>query len=292
MTMIMLFLFATGLFAGTVDAIAGGGGLISLPVLLSLGIPPHIAFGTNKLQSTIGTLVAARRYHGHGLISLKTGYKGLIFGVLGSVSGSVATQILSTEILLTIIPAFLLMLLVYAIFSPRLGSQDTKPRMSEKWFYPLFGFALGFYDGFFGPGVGSFWVFMLTFLLGYNLIKATAYTKLFNLNSNLISLICFAIGGNIDYRFGLCMAAGQLIGGRLGANLAIKNGSRLIRPIFLCVVGATIATLIYKNYSSSDMFIRLTQQLGIVSQILVVMTVVFSMLMIYLRNRRQKRVEM
>src|SRR5579885_2617174 len=287
--MILLILFLTGLFAGTVDAIAGGGGLISLPVLLSIGVPPHIAFGTNKLQGTIGTFVATLKYYRHGYIAMNKIYLGVIFGLIGGTLGSISAQVLSSEILRKIIPILLFIILIYTISSPRLGHQDEKPRMKEFWFYLSFGFVLAFYDGFFGPGTGSFWVFALTFLLGYNLIKATAYTKAFNLNSSFIATICFAIGGNIDYRFALAMASGSLIGGRLGAHLAITKGARLIRPLFLCMVTVTIATLVYKSYSSSDLFVYLTDQFGLVPQILAAMTVLISLLFIYLRvARRQK----
>lgn len=256
----MIALFLTGLFAGTVDAIAGGGGLISLPVLLGMGMPPHLAFGTNKLQGTIGTFMAARRYHQQGWISLSSIKAGIIAGVIGASLGAITGQILSTAFLQKVIPLMLLAILLYTIFSPRMGMKDANARMPKAWFFLLFGFALSFYDGFFGPGVGSFWVFWLTYLLGFNLVKATAYTKIFNLNSSFVALVCFAIGGNIDYKIGLCMAAGQLIGGRLGANLAIKSGAKVIRPIFLFVVSGTILTLMYKSYVASPYISHLTAE--------------------------------
>jgi uncharacterized membrane protein YfcA len=255
--MTILLLFLTGLFAGTIDAIAGGGGLISLPVLLSVGIPPHVAFGTNKLQGVIGTFVATLKYYRHGYIKLNKAYLGIIIGILGGIAGSVAAQMISSEVLRKLIPILLVIIFIYTLCSPRMGQHDQEPKLRESWFYGIFGFSLAFYDGFLGPGTGSFWVFALTFLLGYNLIKATAYTKLFNLNSSFIATICFAIGGNIDYRLGLMMAAGQLIGGRLGAHLAIAKGARLIRPIFLGVVSLTIATLLYKSYVTSEMWSHL-----------------------------------
>jgi uncharacterized membrane protein YfcA len=230
--MLLLLLFFTGLFAGTVDAIAGGGGLISLPVLLSIGMPPHMAFGTNKLQGTIGTFAAAMKYYRHGYISLKKAYLGIIFGLLGAILGAVTAQVVHSELLRQIIPVLLFCVFIYTVCSPKLGVQDNQAKMSEFLFYLIFGFALAFYDGFLGPGTGSFWVFALTFFLGYNLLKATAYTKIFNLNSSFIAMICFAIGGNIDYRLGLTMAMGQIIGGRLGAHFAITKGARLIRPFF------------------------------------------------------------
>ncbi len=241
-------LFLTGLTAGTVDAIAGGGGLISLPVLLGLGIPPHLALGTNKLQSSFGTSVATFSFYKKGYFSLKNSYQGLLFGLLGAASGAYISQLISGSILNKIIPILLFMILIYVLLAPKKWEEDHHPKMNELLFFSITGFALGFYDGFFGPGTGSFWVFGLTFFMGYNLIKATAYTKLFNLNSNLVALACFAIGHNVDYRIGCVMAAGQLIGGRLGAKLAIKNGAEFIRPIFVMVVTATIFTLIYKNF--------------------------------------------
>jgi len=242
---LMVLLFFTGIFAGTVDAIAGGGGLITLPILLSTGIPPHLAFGTNKLQSTIGTLIATRKYHQHGLIKLNSIYQGLLSGLVGSILGAITAQVLSSEVLRILIPILLMCILLYTLCTPKLGHQDAPPRMKEALFFMLFGFVLGFYDGFFGPGAGSLCMFCLAFFLGYNLMKATAMTKIFNLNSNFIAMLCFAIGGNIDYRLGLVMAAGQIIGSRIGAHLAIKNGVRVIRPVFLVVVFSTIITQAY-----------------------------------------------
>jgi len=242
------FLFLTGLVAGTVDAIAGGGGLISLPVLLGVGIPPHLALGTNKLQSSFGTLMAAHSYYRQGLIDKTKVMFGLIFTFIGAIIGAITIQVLHGEVLKKIIPILLLLILIYTLFSPRFGQIDRTPKISEKSFFVIFGLLLGFYDGFLGPGTGSFWVFAFMFFIGFNLVKATAYTKVFNLNTNLTALACFAIGHNIDYRIGLCMAAGQLIGGRLGAHFAVRKGAALIRPIFISVVVVTMTTLFYKSY--------------------------------------------
>lgn len=257
--MTLLILFLAGLFAGTIDAIAGGGGLISLPVLLSIGMPPHLAFGTNKLQGMAGTFFAALKYYKHGYIDKNKILFGILFGLFGGIAGSVAAQIINSEILRQIIPLFLGIIFLYTLFSPKLGANDNQAKMSEFWFYLVFGFLLAFYDGFLGPGTGSFWVFVLTFFLGFNLIKATAYTKIFNLNSSFIAMICFAVGHNIDYRIGLVMAAGQILGGRLGAHLAIHKGVKLIRPIFLSVVSITIAVLIYRNYATPEIIKQLAQ---------------------------------
>jgi uncharacterized membrane protein YfcA len=239
---LMLLLALTGLLAGTVDAIAGGGGMISLPMLMLVGMPAHLALGTNKLQGSIGTLMAAINYYRRGMWSLKTIYKGLIFGFVGAASGAYLSQHISSAILGYIIPILLIAVLLYSIFMPSLGLIDRHPRMPEQLFFPLAGMILGFYDGFFGPATGSFWVFALVFFLGYNLAKATAYTKVFNLKSNIFATICFAIGHNIDYRAGLIMATGQFIGGQLGSHLVIKNGAKFVRPVFLTMV--LLATLV------------------------------------------------
>lgn len=249
---LMLFsaLFATGLLAGTVDAIAGGGGLVSMPVLFAIGLPPHLALGTNKLQSVCGTAVATYSYYKKGWLEPKKLILGLILGFVGAIAGALTAQAVSADILKKIIPLLLILILIYTLFSPKLGHEEKTPKITETLFYFVFGAVLGFYDGFFGPGVGAFWTFLLIFFLGKSLVRATAYTKAFNANTNIASLLCFAVGSNIDYRIAICMAVGQVLGGRLGAQLAIHNGAKLIRPIFLLVVFATVGTLVYRNYSN------------------------------------------
>lgn len=286
--MLMLLLFATGLFAGTVDAIAGGGGLISLPILLSTGMPPQIAFGTSKLQGIVGTFTAAKHYYQKGLITRERVYEGIFFGLFGAAGGAVLAQLLSADVLHKVIPVLLFFILLYTLSSPRLGESDQPPKIGERLFYMLFGFSLAFYDGFFGPGVGSLWVFFLTFFLGFNLIKATAYTKVFNLNSSTVAMVCFVIGGNVDYQVAAWMALGQFIGGRLGASLAIKNGAKLVRPIFLAVVSSTIGILIYKSYSSSALLLKVMQQYGFIPQ-LIIAVFILSALLLVIRRRRSSQ---
>lgn len=248
LTLLWVILFTTGLTAGTVDAIAGGGGMISLPVLLALGMPPHIALGTNKLQGSLGTLVAAINYHRRGMWSLHTVYKGLIFGFVGTASGAILIQYLDSRLLAVLIPWLLAGIFIYTLLMRKLGLLDRHPRMPENYFFPVAGFVLGFYDGFFGPGTGSLWIFALVFFLGYNLAKASAYTKIFNLKSNIFAIIFFALGHNIDYKMALLMGAGQLIGGRLGSHLVIKKGAQFVRPIFLGIVGITIVGLFIRRF--------------------------------------------
>ena len=245
---VFLLLFATGLAAGFVDAIAGGGGLIALPVLLSVGLPPQVALGTNKLQGSFGTFSAAYNFIRKGHVNFREGITGILTTFVGAVLGSWTVQWLEPVFLGRIIPVLLFLVLVYTYFSKNLGLEDHDPKMSRRAFFLLFGLGLGFYDGFFGPGTGSFWMAGFCIFLGFNMTKSAGYTRLMNFTSNIVALSIFIIGGNVLYSVGLCMAGGQLIGARIGSDLAIQNGARFIRPIFMVVVCVTIARLVYLNY--------------------------------------------
>lgn len=245
---LILLLFGAGLLAGTVDAIAGGGGLISLPLLISIGLPAPVALGTNKLQASIGTSVATYHYFKNKLVSFRVIVKGLLFGFLGATSGSLIAQCINSSALQKILPFLMLIIFIYTIYTPKLGLLDSKQRMKESVFYRLFGFSLGFYDGFLGPGTGPFWIIAIVFFLGYNMSKATAYTKVFNLKSNMIATIWFMLGHHIDYKIGFIMACGQFLGGKIGSQLVILNGAKLVRPIFLTIVFFTILVMFGKSY--------------------------------------------
>lgn len=240
-------LFFTGIFAGAVDAIVGGGGLISLPVLFSIGLPPHLALGTNKFQGTLGTFVATRRYYLAGLLDLRLLFRGLLFGLLGAIGGAIMAQWISNRWLEQMIPLLLLVVFIIVLCCPKLGLEDRPSRLSVTYFYPLFGLILGVYDGFLGPGTGTFWVFCIAYFLGQNLKNATAQAKVFNLKSNIIATICFIFGRNIDYSIALCMVFGQIIGAYLGTHLAIQQGARFIRPVFITVVALTILSLVVRH---------------------------------------------
>jgi uncharacterized protein len=243
-----LILFIAAFTAGFIDSIAGGGGLISLPVLLSVGIPPHMALGTNKFQSSFGSLTATLYYRKKGLVSFRDAKEGIFFTFIGAAAGAWTVQRLHTEFLSTVIPVLLFVVVVYTIVTPSLGSFQTKAKISHRLFYSIAGLCLGFYDGFFGPGVGSFWAIAFVVLIGFDLKKATGYTKAMNFTSNIVSLAVFALGGSIMYRHGIVMAVGQLTGAHLGARLAVNKGIGIIRPFFIAVVLATIGKLIYSQF--------------------------------------------
>jgi uncharacterized membrane protein YfcA len=244
-----LILFAAGLAGGFIDSIAGGGGLITVPALLAVGLPPQIALGTNKLQSSCGTIIAVGRYFNAGL--MRTPWLGLAMAAsfIASMGGALAVSSLNKELLGKLIPWMLAGIALYTALNPRFGKVERAARISSVVFAIVFGLALGFYDGFFGPGVGSFWTVACVALLGLDLRLATGYTKAANLASNLGSLCIFLANGSVNFAAGGAMIAGQLIGARLGSGLVIRNGAAFIRPVFLCVVFALTAKLLWEARS-------------------------------------------
>ena len=245
---IFIFLFLGGFSAGFVDSIAGGGGLISLPVLLSAGLPPQLALGTNKLQGTFGTLSSSINYIRSGKVDLSEMVSGIIFTFIGAALGAWLIQLLDPGFIKHLIPIMLLAVFFYTIWSKDLGIEPKNAVMGKGTFFFLFGMALGFYDGFFGPGTGSFWTVALMMFMGYDMTRAAGATRIMNFTSNIVALAVFIIGNNVLYSAGLSMAVGQIIGARIGSGMAIRRGARFIRPIFLTVVFLTIARLGYINY--------------------------------------------
>jgi uncharacterized membrane protein YfcA len=242
-------LFATAFAAGFVDSIAGGGGLITVPVLLSLGLSPQQALGTNKLQATFGSGSAAFHYSRAGLADWRQCGRGFAITFTGAAIGTLAVRAMHSGFLERLIPWMLLAVVVWVIARPALGEKDVHARMSRGAFDLVFGLALGFYDGFFGPGTGTFWTMALVGLMGLNLARATAETKLMNFASNLSSLLFFLPGGNVLFAAGLVMGVGQFLGARTGSHLVVRGGTRFIRPVFLTVVVALTLKLLYRAYA-------------------------------------------
>jgi uncharacterized membrane protein YfcA len=240
-------LFAVGLVAGTVDAIAGGGGLITLPALLACGLPAPLALGTSKLQGAFGSGSAAWSFARRGAVDPRECCPGFLLTGLGAVGGAFMVRRLDPQFLGLLIPWLLVAIVIYMIFRPRLGETSRHHRMESGPFYALFGLGLGFYDGFFGPGVGSFWTIAFVTVLGHDFVRAAGHTKVMNFASNLAALGLFAAAGTVYWLPGLVMGAGQVIGGRLGAHLAMTRGARFVRPIFLGMAAAVALKLIYAS---------------------------------------------
>ncbi len=242
----MAVLFFAGVCAGFVDSVAGGGGLISLPFLLFMGLDPQVALGTNKLQSSFGAFSAACNYIHKKTINFKGLLPGIFFTFTGAVTGALVIQRMDAAFLKYLVPALLFLVFFYTLATPDLGKKDVRARMPAFLFFFLFGTGLGFYDGFFGPGTGSFWTAALLVFQGVNMTRAVGTTKIMNFTSNLVALGVFILGGNVAYAVGLLMAAGQVIGARIGSGMAISRGTAFIRPIFLTVVFITLLRLVFQ----------------------------------------------
>ncbi len=245
-----LFL-ATGIIAGFIDAIAGGGGIITIPVLLASGIPPHIALATNKLQGTFGSGMASINFIRKGFIHWKDVKVGVFYTFIGAVLGTYAVLLMDASLLAKSIPVLLVAIFLYTLLSPKMGESDRHASMNPHLFFCIFGLLLGFYDGFFGPGTGTFWTIALVTLLGLNLKKATAQTKVMNFTSNLVSLAVFLLSGNVLFSVGLLMGFGQVLGAYIGSNMVIKKEVKFIRLFFLTMVGLTLLKLVYSSYFAS-----------------------------------------
>jgi uncharacterized membrane protein YfcA len=243
-----LILIVVGLAAGLVDAMAGGGGIITVPVLLNLGLPVPVALGTNKLQGSFGSVVAARHYLRSGMVNLRECRLGIVTTLIGALGGAGVVHLIDNRLLEAVIPWMLAAIVLYSIVRPQVGVQDHPPRLRATPFFALFGLGLGFYDGFFGPGTGSFWTIALVVVMGFNFARATGVTKVMNATSNLAALGFFVLAGEVNYTAGLTMGAGQIVGARLGSALVVRRGARFVRPLFQTMAILVTLRLLWTVY--------------------------------------------
>jgi len=237
---VLALLAIVGLIAGFVDAIAGGGGLIALPALLAAGVPPVAAMATNKMQSIVGTAIASYTYWRKGFLDLRSLFGAIILTFIGSFLGAFIVKQIDVSALLLIVPVALIAIALYFLFAPNLSDENKKARLNFIYFAPLFGFLIGFYDGVFGPGTGSFFTIAFVTLFGFGVIKATAHAKILNFTSNLAALALFIPAGDVVWQIAGVMIVGQMIGARLGALTGIKFGAKFIKPliVFICIAMA------------------------------------------------------
>ncbi|MDE2385179.1 MAG: TSUP family transporter [Alphaproteobacteria bacterium] len=233
-------LFGVALVAGFVDSIAGGGGLLCLPSLLIAGLDPVAALATNKLQGTFGTASATHTFWKKGALHPKAHVVTVATTFVGAALGVAAVAYAPKHLLTTLLPPLLILIALYFALSPKLSDAASHPRLPAGVFTFGFGPLIGFYDGIFGPGTGSFFMLALVTLFGLGVVEATGRTKLFNFTSNIAALLMFALGGHIVWLTGLVMGAGQVIGAQVGAHTAIRNGAKIIRPLLVtvCVIMA------------------------------------------------------
>ena len=244
--LVLLFVIAT--LAGFIDSIGGGGGLLSVPALLAVGLPPASALATNKLQSCGGSFSASLYFIRQHLVDLKQQKWAIFFAFIGSGIGTLCVMHIKADFLRLLLPVLTISVGLYFLLSPTIGGNDRKSRFSILQFALIPALAIGFYDGFFGPGAGSFYALAYITLAGFNLTKATAHTKVLNFTSNVAGLLFFIVGGEVVWSIGLVMLIGQFIGARLGAKMVIAKGRKLIRPMLISVSTIMSIKLIYENF--------------------------------------------
>jgi uncharacterized protein len=240
----IILLALAALVAGFVDSIAGGGGLLALPALLLAGLDPVAALATNKLQGSFGTVSATYAYWREGHLKISDHWRVIGATFIAACLGVAAIKYAPTQFLSAALPVLLIIIAIYFALSPKLSAEKQHARIPAVAFAFGLAPAIGFYDGVFGPGTGSFFMLVLVTLMGLGIVEATAQTKLLNFTSNIASLLIFAFSGKIIWVVGLTMGVAQFIGAQLGSRLAMKQGAKIIRPLLVVVCCAMALKLL------------------------------------------------
>ena len=236
--------------AGFIDAIAGGGGLISLPAYMLAGLPPHIAIGTNKLSSAVGTTVATAQYISKGFMVWRLAVPAIVFSLIGANIGSNLTLLVPENAFLIIMLIALPVIAIY-VFTHKSLSNPFEPEITTRvWVVVLASaFFIGMYDGFYGPGTGTFLMLLLTGAAHLTTRQAAGITKAINLSSNVMSLTVFLINGTVLLPLGLSAAIFSIAGNYLGARSFIKKGDAIARPAIITVISIFIIKVIYEYFA-------------------------------------------
>jgi uncharacterized membrane protein YfcA len=238
--------------AGFIDAIAGGGGLLTVPALLTAGLPPHLVLGTNKLAATFGSSTASYTYYRKKLFDPYFWRHALLATATGACIGVLIVDQISKAALEKFLPLLILAAAIYSLFAKvPTDDQQQLPAQTTKhiWTQRIQGFSLGFYDGIAGPGTGSFWMVSSMALYKINLLLTSGLARTMNFVSNGVALVTFGLLGHIYYQLGIAMGLCMMAGSYLGAHTAIRFGSKLIKPLFILMVIAIACRLIWQQWS-------------------------------------------
>lgn len=251
----LVILLILSFLAGLIDAISGGGGLIQLPALFAVfpNIPAPFLMGTNKFASAAGTSIAVWNYIKEVKLETRALTLAAAVAFAASFAGSFTLSKTDPAFLKPLIMVLLILVLLYTL---RYRDLDKLPQLNIAVHYRLrvgiiIGAAIGFYDGFFGPGTGSFLIVLFITVFGLNFLSASASAKVVNLGTNLAALVWFLPSGNIIWKFAVPMAACNLIGGRIGARLAISKGNYFVRSVFIAMVSALILKMGYDLFGAT-----------------------------------------
>ena len=242
---LLALLMPVAFVAGAVDAMAGGGGLLTIPAMLAAGIPPVATLATNKLQAMVGTGSAVATYFRAGKIDLRAFALPAAGAFVGSALGATAVQHVASDFLAAVVPLLLLVMAGYYLLAPPMSDADRHARLGRVGLTAVCA-GIGFYDGFFGPGTGSFLTTALVGLGGLALVKAIGNTKLINLATNMAALIAMVAGGQVLWLLGLGMAVANVAGNQLGAWAAIRFGGKGVR-LLLVVVSLALTVKLLAN---------------------------------------------
>ena len=244
-------LCAVALAAGFIDAIAGGSGMLTVPALLTAGLPPHLTLGTNKLAASFGSLTASVTYFRKKLFNPRFWAASILATAIGALIGTLVVDYLSIEFLNKLLPVVIILVACYSLFGSlsttehnELPELDGKTKVKQ-W---LQGLGLGFFDGLAGPGTGTFWTASNSLLYKMSLLLNCGLARSMNFVSNFISLITFVALGHVNFLLGITMGFFLMLGAWLGAHSAIKFGGKMIRPVFNTVVIVLALKLIYEAY--------------------------------------------
>lgn len=247
MSISLLFLCFAGFVAAFVDSIVGGGGIISVPAFLFAGVPAHIALGTNKFSSTFASFSSSIKFISSGKVDFKIVKFLFPFTLIGAILGVNTVLMIDAKYLNTIVLILILFVGVYSFFSKTVGLEDRFKSLNKKnLFLGIFlAFSLGFYDGFFGPGTGSFLIFGLIGIYKFDFLRAAGNAKFLNFTSNITSLVLFIIKGQVYFKIGIPVAICMIIGAKFGTGFALKKGSKVIKPIFVIMSLAVAVKVLY-----------------------------------------------
>ena len=240
---IIAFLMAVAFAAGLIDAIAGGGGLLTIPALVAAGMPPVAAIATNKLQSSFGTGGAVLAFFRKGHLDLGRFAWPVAASFVGSALGAFILMQIDPTFLKALIPVLLIAIALYFLFGPKMSDEDRHSRAKPRMLIVV-AMAIGCYDGFFGPGTGSFFTTALVALFGFGMVRAIAHTRLLNFASNVSALLVMIVGGHVYWIIGLAMAVASIAGGQVGAHVAMRFGARAVRPLLIVMCLGLTAKLL------------------------------------------------
>ncbi len=244
-----VLLMLVGVFAGFVDSAVGGGGLLRLPAMLSAGLPPHIALGTNKFASASAAAIASAKYLQSEIVPRRAALIGWVLMILFSIVGAKVVLSVSADMLLGIVIAVLSALFFYVLFNPQFGREED---IKEEKVIPVtvgMGAGLGFYEGFLGPGTGSMLMAGYIKGAGFGMDRAAATGRILNFGGNIGSFAMFAIAAKVNYDVAIPFALANMVGGYLAPGYVLKYGYSLLRPMFLVVAAIMISVQVLSYFS-------------------------------------------